>query len=115
MTKRYCAYVVDGSYRFKWQADIAGLIFKVKHGYAISLYNQGMVNLEIFISIKSLPFFRLSVPNKTYCYGLLTCIKMALSDLAAHEIDDTKDQYLREIKALRRSKRLKSEESGVQK
>ncbi|MEH6451223.1 MAG: hypothetical protein V7765_21340 [Oleispira sp.] len=68
----------------------------------ISIYNNDHVNLEIVLSTNSLPFFRLSVPNKTYCYGLIECVKRALKDLAEHELDETKEEYLKELTALRK-------------
>jgi hypothetical protein len=68
----------------------------------IGLCNSNHVNLEIILSIKAFPFFRLSVPNKTYCYGLIECIKLALKDLAMHEMDETKEECLKELAALRK-------------
>lgn len=89
MAKRHCAWGVDASYRFKWQANMAGLLFRLKtQNKDITLYADGDVKIEWVISFRALPFFRLSVPNISYNYGLIKCIKLALRDLAAHEMKD---------------------------
>jgi len=30
MTTRYCAYGVDGDFKYKWQARLAGWLFNIK-------------------------------------------------------------------------------------
>jgi len=55
----------------------------------ITLYKRNKVSFKFVQYGLALPFFRLEVPNISFCYGNpLTCIKKALDKLEKHEIEN---------------------------
>lgn len=58
----------------------------------ITLYKRNKVSFKFVQYGLALPFFRLEVPNISFCYNNpLKCIKEALNELERHEIENSNE------------------------
>ena len=79
----------------------------------ILLYKKGHTSLEIVQYGWALPFFRLKVPNISFCYGNpLRCVAEALKVLEIHEKDGSKEEFRQEVIRLKKELTLLLEPSS---